>query len=215
MKTPIVVLVVLLIAAGALAYDSVSPFRAHGSVVIKTKQYETMIVVRTGNDSGPADHVFHLWSKPALAVDGAYAGAEVDFAGSSLIFTIPGGKRVLLFTVAGYPPNAVPIPESFATSGYTIMGMNHEIGARAASHTVHAGPSPYEACDAGCEEAGWEVPDPWNYAGGGSRCYSGGVGSTSCSQTNQYGSCSVVCGMSTYACCTNGNPPSCTCKVYL
>jgi hypothetical protein len=219
MKTRLILSAAILLAAGvALAgYDATGAVRVHGSVIVKTKQYETMVIVRSGDDNGGADHVFHMWAKPALAVDGSYAGAEVEFSGSSLILIVPAKRSVITFTVAGYHPNAVPIPEAFSTTGYTVMGLNHEVGTAAAIHTVHGGPSPYEACnDSSCNEAGWEAPDPWNSVSGGSSCYSGGLGASSCSQSNQYGSCSVICGMSsTYACCTNGNPPSCTCKVYM
>jgi len=207
--------VVFLVAnVTAAASDPSRAVRVHGSVILRTKQFETMVVVRSGDDNGPADHVFHMWAKPAVTLDGSYGGADVEFTGASLILTIPTKKTVVTFTVGGHETTPVPVREGFSTTGYTVAGLNHEIGAAAASHTVHGGPTPYEACDTNCDEAGWEVPDPWNYgAGGGSACYSGGAGSTSCSQTNAYGSCSVTCnGTTTYACCTNAAPPSCFCK---
>jgi len=190
----LVVSALLTVNAAPAVYDAAKPMHAHGSVIIKTRQYETMVSVRTGNDDGRTAHVFRMWAKPALVVDGSYDGAEVEYSGSSLIVTVPSSKTVLRFTVAGYQPAA-----GSPTADYRVIGLSHVVGPREA----HGG-------------AGWAAPDPWAAgAGGGSSCYSGGLGSSSCSQSNGYGSCSVVCALSnTYACCTNGNPPSCFCKVY-
>jgi len=209
------VALLLVASAAAAANDASNALRIHsGSVIIKTKQYETMVIVRAGDDNGGAEHLFHMWAKPALSVDGSYCGAEIEFTGPSLILTFPTKKTMLTFTVGGHETSPAPVRDMFSMTGYTVMGLNHEIGAAAAKLTVHGGPTPYVACDTNCDEAGWEVPDPWDYgAGGGSSCYSGGFGSTSCSQSNAYGSCSVVCnGTTSYACCTNGTPPSCFCK---
>jgi len=195
------------------ANDASSAVRIHsGSVIVKTKQYETMVIVRAGDGNGGAEHVFHMWAKPALGLDGAYGGAEIEYTGSSLILTIPTKQCMLTFTVGGHDPSRVPAGDIFSRTGYTVMGLSHEIGAAAAKLPVHGGPTPYLACDTNCDEAGWELPDPWNYGAGGS-CYSGGPGSTSCSQSNAYGSCSVSCnGSSSYACCMNGLPPRCFCQ---
>ena len=188
--------------AAAANDASTAVHTSSGSVVIKTKQYETMVIARSGDDNGGAEHVFHMWAKPALTVDGSYAGAEIEFTGSSLILTIPAKKTMLTFTVGGHEPSPVPVREGFSRTGYTVMGLNHEIGAAAAKLTVHGGP------------AGWEAPDPWDSgASGSTTCYSGRFGSTSCSQSNAHGSCSVTCnGSASYACCTNGIPPSCFCR---
>jgi hypothetical protein len=196
---------------GANASD---PVTVHGKVVIKSKQYETMVIVRSGEGDGAADHVFHFWSKPALPVDGGWSNVIVEYTGTSLALIFPERQEVTTFTVAGATPPAGRTPEGFSGTGYAVAGLSHEIEGGASRHSVRAGGvTPHDVCN--CDEAGFELPDPWDYNASGGSCTSGGVFALSCSQSNSSGSCSVSCPSGTYACCVAGNPPSCTCRAKL
>lgn len=204
------------VAGGAVqaSQNAADPVRAHGSVVIKRQLYETMVIVRTVDGDGPADHVFHVWSKPALQVDGGWRNVGVELNGTSLALTFPESRTVMTFTVGGASSPATLTPEGFAMTGFTVAGLSHEVAAGAARHAVHTGgPQPYDSCN--CDYAGFEQPDPWDSSASGGSCTSGGVFASSCSQSGTGGSCSVTCGTETYACCVAGNPPTCTCKATL
>jgi hypothetical protein len=209
----------LLIAVSATAFASNpgDPVRLHGAVVIRTQQYETIIAVRGGDSEGPVEHAFRVWAKPAVATDGAWRGAEVEYNGTGLVVTLPAEQRVVTLTVAGNAPPRIPIPDGFSTTGYVVLGLGHAVGEKAARMRVsNRGPAPYLVCDdPSCMTAEFESPDPWGASGSGS-CYSGGLGSTSCSQGNRYGWCTTTCGSQSYACCTNpaNSAPTCGCKVY-
>lgn len=207
------------VIAGATAWaqaapGAADPVHARGTAAIRSNQYETMVTVRTADGDGPADHVFHLWSRPALPLDGGWRNVQIEYSGTALVLTFPETKRVIAFTVAGAATLPVVTPEGFASTGYTVAGISHEIAEGAARHSVRSGsPQPYDSCN--CDEAGFQQPDPWDYGAGGTSCTSGGVFSSSCSQSGSGGSCSVTCGTGTYACCVAGNPPTCTCKATL
>jgi hypothetical protein len=196
--------------------NAAAPVHTHGTVVIKTLQFETMVIVRSGDGNGEGNDVFHMWSKPALQVDGGYRDVGVDYSGTSLSLLFIDAKKALTFTVAGASASCAGLPPAFSATVYTVAGLSHEVGPGAARHAVRAGgPTPFATCDTGCEEAGWEQPDPWNTGAGGSSCTSGGPFSTSCTQRMSSGaSCTVTCGNGTYACCIAGNPPTCSCKIY-
>lgn len=216
-KTLVFVYVALLTAYAGAAQASpnaADPIRAHGTVVIKTQQFETMIVVRTADDDGPADHVFHLWSRPALQLDGGWRNVGVEYTSLALALTFPESRKVLTFTVGGASAS-IQTPEGFSTTGYTVAGLSHEVADGATRHAIRAGggPQPYDSCN--CDLAGFELPDPWDYGASGGSCTSGGVFASSCSQSGTGGSCSVTCGTGTYACCVAGSPPTCTCKATL
>lgn len=187
----------------------------HGMLVIQTNQFETRFVFRTAEGSGPADHVLHVWAKPALQLDGGYNGADLDYLGSSLVVTIPSRQAVYTLTVDGNAAPVAIVPGGFNRANYTVAGLSHSIGDRAAKLQIknNGGPAPMLMCEINCDEAGWELPDPWNYGSGTSSCTSGGPGATQCSTSNSLGSCSVTCGSTLYACCVSGsfNPPKCSC----
>lgn len=194
--------------------NAADPVTVHGTVVIKTQKYETLVIVRTSDGDGAANHVFHFWSKPALQVDGGWRNVVVEYAGTSLALIFPERQEVVTFTVSGAAPPAVRTPEGFSATGYAVAGLSHEIEGGAWRHSVRAGgTTPYDICN--CDEAGFELPDPWDYSASGGSCTSGGVFAISCSQSNSSGSCSVTCPSGTYACCVAGNPPSCTCRTKL
>ena len=198
------------IATAAMAADSV---RLHGTLVIESNKYTTKFIVRSGDDSGPADHVFRVWSNPGLSLEGGYRGASVEYYGASLIVVLPTTKSVLTFAVDGSTP-ALPRPEGFQETSYGVAGINHETGGGAARHQVKTtGVVPMNACEGGCDEAGFEVPDPWNWEAGGAACNSGGPGSNACSQQSAGGTCSVSCNAGYYACCTVAafTSPKCFC----
>jgi hypothetical protein len=205
------------VSVSAFAADPGDAIRLHGTVVIRTQQYETIIAVRRGDSDGPVEHAFRVWSKPAAAIDGAWRGVDVEYSGTALVVTFPTEQRLITLTVAGTETPRVPIPDAFSTTGYTVLGLGHAVGEKTARMRVASnGPAPYLICDdPSCMTAEFESPDPWGGSGGGS-CYSGGLGATSCSQSNRYGSCSISCGSQSYACCTNpaSAAPSCGCKVY-
>src|SRR5947209_11584480 len=102
----------LIVATGGAARASqgaADPVRAHGTAVIKTQMYETMVIVRTVDGDGPADHVFHVWSKPALQVDGGWRNVGVEFNGTSLALIFPETRSVITFTVGGASAPAILI----------------------------------------------------------------------------------------------------------
>jgi hypothetical protein len=213
-RLSLTLLAVALFACSAIAgpKSASDPARIHGSVVLKSLQHETVIVVRSGDTDGVADHVFHIWFESPSNLSGTYRGADVEFIGASLVLTIPSQQTVLTFTTALRPPDAL-VPQEFATTGYTVMGLNHEIGETASRHSIRSGRAVTGQSDCNdCDFNPFETPDPWNSTGGGS-CFNGGPGSTSCSTSNSSGSCSVSCSGGFYACCTNPimGAPSCTC----
>lgn len=218
LKKCIGVFLVLLasVAFAAPQFPSASEsIHVHGTLVIKTNQYETMFVFRSGEGNGPADHVMHVWAKPALQIDGGYTGADIDYLGSSLIVTLPSHQAVYTITVEGNTPPVAVVPGGFTRSSFAVVGLSHSIGERAAKQQIktNGGPAPMLNCETNCEEAGWELPDPWNYGAGAGGCNSGGPNATSCSTSNSLGSCSVTCSGRTYACCTSSSfsPPKCGC----
>jgi len=209
-------LLLCLAASVDAAPNAVAPSRVHGgTVIVVSKQHATVFLVRNGDQDGPADHYFQVWANPGLALNARYRGADVEFNGTTLSLLVPTDKTAITFVVAGEKPAAIPIPEGFSTTTYEVAGLNHAIGRGAERYTVRAaGSSGRIAANdcTDCEEYGFE--DPWGTGAAGSGCTSGGVFSTSCSQSNGSGSCSVTCSSGTYACCMAGDPPSCSCKVY-
>jgi hypothetical protein len=208
----LVIFALFAVAATAAPKSASDLVKVHGSVVLKSLQHETVVIVRSGDTDGVADHVFHLWFEKPSNLSGTYRGADVEFLGASLVLTIPSQQTVLTFTTALRTPDAL-IPQGFATTGYAVMGLNHEIGTAAAGHSIRSsGRAVSGQTDCSdCDFNPFETPDPWN-SGGGS-CSNGGPGSTSCGTSNTYGSCSVTCSGGFYACCTNPSfaAPSCTC----
>lgn len=206
-------LMLLACSASAATKSASDAVRVHGAVVLKSLQHETVVIVRAGEDDGQADHVFHVWLEKPADLSGSYRGAEVEFVPGSLTLTLPSQQSVLTFDV-GMHNGAVLVPQGFASTGYTAMGLNHEIGEAAARLAIRSGRGISGQSDCNdCEFNPFETPDPWNASGGGS-CFNGGPGSTSCSTSNSYGSCSVTCGGGFYACCTNPilGAPACTCR---
>ncbi len=209
------VLLFLGFAAGAAPKNAGDPVRIHGTVVLKSLQHETVAIVRSGDGEGAADHAFHIWSEHPVNLNGMYRVADVEYTGPSLIITLASEQTVLTFTTTSQKPDAL-VPQGFATTGYAVMGLNHEIGDGAARHSIKSGGravSGQSDCT-DCDFDPFENPDPWNSNGGGSSCSSGGSGATACSTTNSFGSCSVSCSSGFYACCTNnvGSPPTCGCR---
>jgi hypothetical protein len=210
------VLGVLLAAASlqAAAPNAVAPVRIHGgTVMVKSKTHATIFLVRNGNGDGPAEHLFQVWANPGLPLDAVYREADVEFSGSALVIVVPADKSVSTFTVAGQKAPAIPIPEGFSTTTYEVAGVNHTTGGGIERLNVNTGGrssgrlSTNECYDCGA----LPFEDPWGASGG--TCTSGGIFSTSCSQSGSTGSCSVTCsGSGVYACCVAGSTPSCTCK---
>jgi hypothetical protein len=142
------------------APDATCPVQERGTVVIKTQQYETMVTVRTAAGDGPADHVFHLWSRPAPPVDGGWRNVHIEYSGSALVLTFPETQKVIAFTVAGATAPPLRVPEGFSSTGYTMIGLSHEVGVGATRHFVRSrSAQPYELGD--CGGAGFEQPGPW------------------------------------------------------
>jgi len=194
--------------------NAAASLRVHGgTVVVESKQHATIFLVRNGDGDGPAEHLFQVWSNPGLALSTTYRGADVEYSGTSLTIVVPSGKMAIAFNVAGNRLPAIPIPEGFSTTTYDVFGLSHVLGGAAERYTIHAttrsgGRIAANECT-NCDFLPFE--DPWGATGGGAGCTSGGMFSTSCSQSGATGSCSVSCSGNSYACCKAGDPPSCSC----
>jgi hypothetical protein len=187
-----------------------------GKVTIATIDDHTIGVVV--DDGGPYRHLFRLWTSTAVNPFRATSqNASVEFRGAEVVVMAADQEWFYALVTNSSDTNTPRPPIGFTGSRYVGYGLNHEIRPIAAKsggsgrHNVVA----LDDCSDGM------CPDNLDFGldagGGGGSCNSGGLGSTSCSISNSYGSCSTVCMSNTYACCTNATSTtnaSCRCKVY-
>jgi len=205
----------LLIAAASLnaaVPDASTAVRVKGSTVrVASKLHATIVLVRNGGGSGPAEHLFQVWSNPGLDLNGIYQGADVEYNGTSLTVVLPTEKSVTSFTVKGYASPAIPTPEGFSSTTYGVLGLSHQIGAAVERLTISTDHPAGRISANECTDCDWlPFEDPWGGTSGAG-CNAGGTYSTSCSVTYGGGTCSVSCGPNSYACCKFGPPVSCSC----
>ena len=205
-----VLLLLIAVSLNAATRDAAAPVRVHGAtVLVRSKTHATIFLVSNGDGSGPAQHLFQIWSNPGLDLNATYHDADIEYTRTALVVALPSEKTTTTYNVAGHKPPASPAPEGFSTTTYDVFGMNHQVGAaveRLAPSSSHSGRISANECT----DCDWlQFEDPWSATGGS--CSSGGLYSTSCSISSSGGSCSVTCSAG-YACCNNGNPPTCTCR---
>lgn len=186
------VVLLLLVATNlhGVAPNAAAPVRVQGrTVIVKSMQHATIVLVRNRDGDAPVEHLFQVWSNPGLSLQAIYHAADVEAGDASLVLSMPATKTAIAFTVKGHA--ATPVPQGFSTSSYEVFGLSHQTGVKGNR---------------------FRFDDPWDTGAFRATCTSGGEHATNCSQANASGSCSATCSAGGYACCIAGDPPACTCR---
>jgi hypothetical protein len=165
------------------------------------------------DDGGPYRHLFRLWTEAPLTTFRASSqSASIEFRGDELVVMAADQEWFYALVTAAGDRHAPRQPIGLTGARYVGYGLNHEIRPVAARmpgtgrHIVAL-----DFCD-DFDSCVFNVD--YGVGGGASGCSAGGLGATSCTITNSYGSCTIACSTG-YACCvaaTSTNNASCSCK---
>jgi len=165
------------------------------------------------DDGGPYRHLFRLWTEAPLKTFRASSqSASIEFRGDELVIMAADQEWFYALVTNGADRHAPRQPVGFTGARYVGYGLNHEIrpvAARTPGNGRHI--IALDFCD-DFESCVFNLD--YGVGAGASGCSAGGLGASSCTISNTYGSCSVTCSTG-YACCvaaTSTNNASCSCK---
>src|SRR5262249_45421801 len=146
--------------------------------------------------------------KPVNPVNVKASSASVEYRGRELVILIPDQQLFYTFVISDAQFSCPAPPAGFTSVRYVGYGLNHEIRPLVSEKSGTSGSRPVTTTDI-CDEQGvdcyFNKDTDLGGGGGGGGCDSGGMGATSCSVGNVYGSCSVSCSSGFYACCNNAS----------
>lgn len=188
------------------------------AAITRVDPHQLLIAVDVADDDTPGDgvvdHLFRFWTDGELPpMNVISSSASVEYRGNVLFVVASDKNYALQLSVAGTPV-AVAGGATDAT-GYVGYGLNHEIGTPAVrSHRVR-----YSRGGLAVDTIFEPTPVEEGSSGGSVTCDAGGRYATSCSVSDDSGSCSISCASGSYACCRKSKfypsqSQSCTCIKY-
>lgn len=188
-------------------------FAAAGRVALRSINEHFIGVVFDGRGEN-VHHLFRIWSNDALpSLLLSARDASIEYRGNELV-VITADRQMYIFSLGDAATAPQTIPAGLTLVTVRAYGLNHEIRPiKAANHRAKVEAS----CDTdSCVE---NLDFYYQEDAAPASCDSGGIGSSSCSVSDNNISCSVSCMSGYYACCkhTSWIPPqdqSCKCHKY-